>query len=312
MSLPGNFARSLKTAGFSSEGAVLHVPLTVNDMNNRFNTAIIASLIVHTMLIFGLTFKAANPALFENDKPLDVVLVNARSHTKPLKADVLAQHNLDGGGNVDEDRQAKSPLAASETESPASSANLNQQIKVQEEKVRRLLAQARSTYAVATDQPETTPQPKPSTPPAPLDLSTDSLEMARLQARIDKEYDSYQKRPRRVFVGARAQEYSYARYVEDWRIKIERVGNLNYPEAAKRGHIYGALVLTVNIKSDGTLEDIQIDKSSGSKVLDAAAVKIVQMSAPFAPFSAEMRKSVDVLGVTRVWNFTNDLQTSTK
>jgi protein TonB len=85
---------------------------------------------------------------------------------------------------------------------------------------------------------------------------------------------------------------------------------MNYPEAAKRGHIHGALVLTVNIKSDGTLADIQIDRSSGSKVLDAAAIKIVQMSAPFAPFPADMRKTVDELGVTRVWNFTNDLQTS--
>jgi protein TonB len=311
MSLPGNFARRLKKAGFAAGGSAPYSPLTANDLDNRFNTAVIASLIIHTLLIFGFTFKAANPALFQSDKPLEVVLVNARSDSKPLKADVLAQNNLDGGGNVDEDRQAKSPLPASEEESPASSASLDQQIKAQEEKVRHLMSQVKSTYAVATEKPDTAPQPKPqASVPTPLDLSTDSLEMARLQARIDQEYEAYQKRPRRVFVGARAQEYSYARYVEDWRIKVERIGNMNYPEAAKRGHIHGALVLTVNIKSDGTLEDVQIDKSSGNKILDAAAVKIVQMSAPFAPFPAEMRKTVDVLGVTRVWNFTNDLQTS--
>jgi protein TonB len=208
MSLPGHFARRLKTAGFLSGGAASYLPLTANDMDNRFNTAVIVSLIVHTGLIFGLTFKAANPALFQSDKPLEVVLVNARSESKPLKADVLAQYNLDGGGNVDEDRQAKSPLPASESENSASSANLSQQIKVQEEKVRRLMAQVKSTYAVATEQPSNAPQPKPPSPPAPLDLSTDSVEMARLQARIDQEYEAYQKRPRRVFVGARAQEYS--------------------------------------------------------------------------------------------------------
>jgi periplasmic protein TonB len=95
--------------------------------------------------------------------------------------------------------------------------------------------------------------------------------MARLQARIDQQREEYQKRPRRMFVGARAQEFTFAQYVEDWRIKVERVGNLNYPEAAKRNGLYGTLMLTVNIFADGKIESIQIDRSSGSKVLDAAA-----------------------------------------
>jgi protein TonB len=309
MSLPGNFTRRLKTAGFIKSRSASYRPLFVNVMSDRFNTAVLVSIIVHAGLIFGLTFKAANPALFQTDKPLEVSLVNARSEAKPLNPEVLAQYNLDGGGNVDEDRQAKSPLSSNDTESPASSTNLNQRIKAQEEKVRKLLTQVKSTYAVPTEKPDKAPQPQPPSPPAPLDLSTDSVETAQLQARIDQEYEAYQKRPRRIFVGARAQEYSYARYVEDWRTKVERIGNLNYPEAAKRGHIHGALVLTVNVKSDGTLENVDIDRSSGSKVLDAAAIKIVEMSAPFAPFPAEMRKTVDVLGITRVWNFTNDLQT---
>jgi protein TonB len=298
----------MKIPGSSPVRAATYEPLTSNDMSDRFNTAIIVSLIIHTILIFGITFKAANPDLFRVDKPLDVVLVNARSDTKPLMPEVLAQYNLDGGGNVDENRQAKSPLAASETESPASSKSLQEQIRVQEEKVHHLMAQAHSTYSVPAADVDSQPKP-PSPIPAPQDLESSSLEMARLQARIDQEYEAYQKRPRRVFIGARAQEYSYARYNEDWRLKVERIGNLNYPEAAKQGHIHGALVLTVSIKSDGSLEDVQIDRSSGSKILDAAAIKIVRMSAPFAPFTAEMRKTVDVLSITRVWNFTNDLQT---
>lgn len=309
MSLPRDFVRRLRTAGSSFLGSADYSPLTANDIDDRFNMAVVVSVIVHTILIFGITFKAANPNLFKSDKPLEVVLVNARTDTKPLNPEVLAQYNLDGGGNVDENRQAKSPLPSSETESPASAASVDQQVKAEEAKVQRLLAQVKSTYSVAHDKPDSTQQPKPPAPtPAPTDLAATSLEMARLQARIDQDYDAYQKRPRRVFVGARAQQYSYARYIEDWRLKVERVGNLNYPEAAKRGHIYGALVLTVSIRADGSLEDVQIDRSSGSKVLDAAAIKIVQMSAPFAPFSPEMRKTVDVLGVTRVWNFTNSDQ----
>jgi protein TonB len=148
-------------------------------MSDRFNTAVLVSIIVHAGLIFGLTFKAANPALFQTDKPLEVSLVNARSEAKPLNPEVLAQYNLDGGGNVDEDRQAKSPLSSNETESPASSTNLNQRIKAQEEKVRKLLTQVKSTYAVPTEKPDKAPQPQPPSPPAPLDLSTDSVETAR-------------------------------------------------------------------------------------------------------------------------------------
>jgi len=298
----------MKFPGFSRGSPATYQPLTSNDLSDRFNTAVIASIIIHTILIFGLTFKQANPNLFRENKPLDVVLVNARTESRPLKPEVLAQYNLNGGGNVDEDRQAKSPLAASETESPASSKSLQEQIKVQEDKVHHLMEQVHSTYSVPTADVESQPKP-PSPVPAPEDLESSSLEMARLQARIDQEYEAYQKRPRRVFLGASAQEYSYARYNEDWRLKVERIGNLNYPEAAKQGHIHGALVLTVSIRSDGSLEDVQIDRSSGSKILDAAAIKIVRMSAPFAPFTPEMRKTVDILSITRVWNFTNELQT---
>jgi protein TonB len=281
------------------------------DWTYRISTAVLASMIVHTILVFGITFKAANPDLFRTDKPLDVVLVNAKSESKPLKADVLAQSNLDGGGDVEQEVHASSPLPADEADSVAASSDLDRRIKQQEAKVKQLMAMAQSKYAVDSSPPAEKPAEPPPTPGPKTDLLASSLEMARLQARINEQYSAYEKRPRRVYVGTRAQEYAYARYVEDWRLKIERIGNLNYPEAAKRNHIYGALVLTVTIKSDGSLEDVQVDRSSGSKVLDAAAIKIVQMSAPFAPFTPEMRKSVDILGITRVWNFTNsDLLTS--
>jgi protein TonB len=116
--------------------------------------------------------------------------------------------------------------------------------------------------------------------------------------------DAYQKRPKRRFVGARAEEYRFARYVEDWRLKIERVGNLNYPDAAREQKLYGSLLLTVSIRSDGSVENIEISRSSGHKLLDAAAVKIVTMSAPFAPFPTDIRRDTDVLHITRTWTFT--------
>ena len=282
-------------------------PLTSADWDDRFSKAILISAIVHTVFIFGIQFQKANPELFENwNKPIDVVLVNAKSKDKPLQADVLAQHNLDGGGTVEEDRQATSPLPASPQDQPMSAeADTSTRVQSLEQQAKSLMTQAKSNYQVQETKPRPEAEERPPTPvPAPSDLAQRSLEMARLQARIDQNWDEYQKRPRRMFVGARAQEYTFAQYVDDWRIKVERVGNLNYPEAAKREGIYGSLRLTVNINWDGSVESVMLDKSSGSKVLDAAAMKIVEMAAPYPAFTPAMRQKVDILGITRTWTFT--------
>jgi protein TonB len=238
------------------------------------------------------------------------VLVNAKTKEKPLQADVLAQVNLDGGGNVDEDRQAKSPLPVAEQDQVMSAeAEFNARVQALEQQTKTLMQQIKSDYQMPAQKPAPAAEPRPpSETPAPTDLAARSLEMARLQARIDQQREEYQKRPRRMFVGARAQEFTFAQYVEDWRIKVERVGNLNYPEAAKRNGLYGTLMLTVNIFDNGKIESIQIERSSGSKVLDAAAIKIVEMSAPFPPFPEAIRKKVDILGITRSWTFTRSDQ----
>jgi periplasmic protein TonB len=276
-----------------------------------FGNAVLVSAILHVLFIFGLSVKVPELKPFENaSPPIDVVLVNAKTETKPLQADVLAQVNLDGGGNVDADRQAKSPLPAAERDQMQSTeAEFNARVAALEQQAKALMQQINSDYQSPELKPAPTTDPRPPSPnPAPLDLSERSLEMARLQARIDQQRDEYQKRPRRMFVGARAQEFTFAQYVEDWRIKVERVGNLNYPEAAKRNSLYGTLMLTVNIHESGEIESIQIDRSSGSKVLDAAAVKIVEMSAPFPRFPEAIRKKVDILGITRSWTFTRSDQ----
>ena len=135
-----------------------------------------------------------------------------------------------------------------------------------------------------------------------------SLEIARLEAKISRDWDSYQQRPRRKFVGARTQEFRFARYIEDWRQKVERVGELNYPQAARDQRIYGKLVATVAIKADGTVEQIDIDRSSGFKVLDDAARSIVKLAAPYAPFPPDIAKEIDVLHITRTWLFTRSDQ----
>jgi protein TonB len=138
--------------------------------------------------------------------------------------------------------------------------------------------------------------------PSGRDLADLSLAAMRLQAQIDRQIDAYQKRPRKKFLGANAAEYRFAQYEEDWRAKVERWGTLNYPAEA-RGKIYGNLRLTVTLRPDGTVAAIELDRSSGLKVLDAAAFKIVRMASPYAPFPPDIRRDTDLLVITRTWFF---------
>jgi protein TonB len=138
------------------------------------------------------------------------------------------------------------------------------------------------------------------------DLLQRSLEIARLEAQAVRDFEAYQRRPKRRFVGARTQEYRFTRYIEDWRLKVERIGNMNYPEAARREKLYGALQLTVGIKSDGSLESLEINRSSGEKILDEAAMRIVKLAGQngFAPFPPDISRDTDILHITRIWSFT--------
>ncbi|NBR29095.1 MAG: energy transducer TonB, partial [Betaproteobacteria bacterium] len=99
-------------------------------------------------------------------------------------------------------------------------------------------------------------------------------------------------------------EYRFARYIDDWRLKIERIGTLNYPAAARDQKIYGSLQLTVSIRADGNVDTVEINRSSGHKVLDEAAVRIVHMGSPYASFSADIARDTDLLSITRTWIFT--------
>jgi len=139
------------------------------------------------------------------------------------------------------------------------------------------------------------------------DLLDSAAAVARIEAQIDRDLKELAKRPRKKFIGARAQEYRFAQYVEDWRQKVERIGTLNYPEAA-RGRLYGSLLLSVTIRSDGTVERVGVHRSSGHKVLDDAALRIVKMAAPYSPFPPDIRKDYDVIEITRTWTFTNSDQ----
>jgi len=266
--------------------------------------ALAASVVLHAILL-SVHFKFPDELRWRSaNAPLDVVLVNAKTQDRPANADVLAQANLDRGGNVDENRRAKTPLPVMEPRQPgrdlAEAQRRVQQLEVQQE---RLLAQAQESSARVPSELE---RQAPAEEPAPerngRDLADLSLAAMRLQAQVDRQLDEYQKRPRKKFIGARAAEYRFAQYEEEWRAKVERVGTLNYPPEA-RGRIYGSLRLTVTLRPDGSVDTIELDRSSGLKVLDAAAFKIVKMATPFAVFPPDIRRDTDLLIITRTWFF---------
>jgi protein TonB len=264
-----------------------------------------ASILVHAVLL-AIQFRAFDPArLKDRMPPLEVALVNAKSKAKPAVADFLAQANLDGGGNTELPRRAKTPLpVVPKASATGDIAVASQRLDVLEQEARELMTRIKGTPPTTYAMPKPVEAPEPVAQPSATELMQRTLESMRIEARIAKDIESYQQRPKRRFVGARAEEYRLARYVEDWRAKIERIGNLNYPEAARQFKLYGNLLLTVSIRSDGSVENVEINRSSGQSILDAAAVKIVEMSAPFAAFPPDIKRDTDVLHITRTWMFT--------
>ena len=267
-------------------------------------TALGVSLALHALAL-AVHFKFPEAIRMKaQNQPLEVVLVNAKTKERPAKAEVLAQANLDRGGNVDENRRAKTPLPATQPRKPEKDlADAQRRVQQLEAQQQRLLAQARQAERpIPEEPPRTAPAPEAPLAPSGRDLADLALAAMSLQAQIDRQIDDYQKRPRKKFIGANAQEYRFAQYEEDWRVKVERVGTLNYPAEA-RGKYYGHLRLTVTIRPDGSVESVELDRSSGLKVLDAAAFKIVQMASPFAAFPADIRRDTDLLVITRTWFF---------
>lgn len=276
-------------------------------LKERLVIAAALSIGFHAFAMFGITGALPDMRnLAKRLEPLEVTLVNSKSKSRPTNATAYAQNNLDGGGNVAEDIHASTPFPVLSDDNRFTPEQNTQRTKALEEQVKRLLTQTKSNYQVERKK-EITHQLEQQLDGQ--DLVQLALEIARLEAEINKSITLYERMPKRKFIGARAQEYRYAQYVEDWRSKVERIGNLNYPEALRREKIFGKVRLTINIHSNGTIEKVEIDQTSGNRKLDAAAVRIAKLAAPYAPFPPDIRKEIDILSITRTWTFTTNEQT---
>lgn len=266
--------------------------------------AISISALIHGTVLYGVTFAFPDASKAFREKAMDIILVNAKSARKPSDAQALAQANLDGGGNTDENRRAKTPLPPTHQKSDGDSVQqMQRRVQELETAQQKLMTQAKSLRNVAAEK-TASEQPSPVPSVSGLDLAESARAMARLEGEIAKTADEYSKRPRKKFVGARTEEYGLAAYLDGWKQKIERIGTLNYPAEA-RGKLYGAVVIFVELRAeDGSLYNAEISRSSGHKVLDQAALRILRMSAPFGAIPQQALGGATVLSFARTWYFT--------
>lgn len=275
---------------------------------DRLGLTAFVSVLAHMTLILGVSFTVPNLRSNEPLPTLDITLVNTSSESPPEEADFLAQANQEGGGNAEQAVLASSPAPLNPSRSVSEEiplARMQTEDRKRQPEVDETLTQDQERAKTIDDR---TPQERqqatqPTKQPGMDPVEQRSQERARLSAEISEFWKEYQKRPRRKFLSARTREYKYAKYMESWRAKVERVGNINYPEKARRENLTGSLVLDVAIMPDGSVHNLNLIKSSGQKVLDDAARRIVKLASPYEPFPPEIRKDVDILHITRTWQF---------
>ncbi|HTK97487.1 MAG TPA: energy transducer TonB [Pseudomonadales bacterium] len=269
---------------------------------DRLSFTVFLAASLHAALILGVGF--AWHVEHERSPTIEVTLAQHDDRVAPDKADFLAQSNQLGSGDAAEARETTTTEAADFHDSTVQQVAANPTPQAERVAARATLttSSAREEQApIESPQDAVQPRLSPSDQRRLMDLSQ---EIASLEARVDTEANSEAKSPRvrrLTSVSARAAVDAY--YLQSWRRKVETVGNLNYPEEARREQLYGSLRLMVSITPDGGLKEVRILDSSGFKVLDDAAIRIVRQAAPFAPFPEEMRQSTDVLEIIRTWQF---------
>jgi protein TonB len=304
---------------------------------DRMIFSLFLALALHATVLFGVSFSPTDKDR-SHRSTLEIVLVQHRSDTRPQESDFLAQANQEGGGQQPDPARSATPFKAPFVNSDATLALASRprteppskakrfrgkeyrdavvdvpdvaQVMMADEAVRRQLVTEQPpalSEAKAIEQQTEAALPRASTNPIEAidaeSLVSRSLAMASLSAELDQKLEAYAKRPRRKFISAKTREYKYASYMEAWRTKVERIGNLNYPDEARRRKLSGSLRLGVALNPNGTINEIVLRRSSGHKVLDDAAIRIVKLAAPFAPFPEDIRKDTDILHIERTWQF---------
>lgn len=276
-------------------------PLPGPDASRRLGLALAVSLGLHLLLILGVGFAPERAAPLV--PTLDVIFTETQSALTPKQADFLAQASNQGGGEHEKTtrpREAQSGVAPQpepgvaprelRAQAPAPTVPPNARV-VSSMRGERLMP-----------MPEQTPAPADEPLPPGREKIERDMRMARLAAEIHLRSERYAKRPKRKFVSASTQEYVWAGYLREWVDRVERVGNLNYPDEARRRRLSGQVVITIAIRRDGSVERIDLVQSSGIPLLDESATRIARLAAPYAPLP-RTQEDPDILHVTRTWLF---------
>ena len=272
---------------------------------DRFSFTLFMALAVHAIVVLGITFAPESPR--SSAQTMEITLSQFDDEEAPEKADFLAQTSQKGSGTQEEAREMTTPQPAEVSQPEVAQVQPEPPAQTQPQpRQEKQVVQTESASDQKVQKPEE--RTKPEEEPLPVrkkkSLMERSLEIASLEARFDAQQQAYARKPRVMRVTAASTlKSSNAWYVQNWVSKVTRVGNINYPTEARNAGIYGTLRLLVSLKKDGTIKEVAILQSSGSTVLDDAAIRIVRMAAPFAPFPDEMRKEVDELEIIRTWSF---------
>jgi len=268
--------------------------------------ALFVAAAAHALVLLGVSF---HPFLDSMRTPpaLEVVLVQDSETDEIEDAAYLAQSNQDGGGETDEDARPSSPFSSAldvDADGIAPTPMAASAPKPTEAADEEIVTSVSSDVEVVTGDASDT-QEDVQLPEASISVER-NVEIARLAAEIDRQQQKFAKRPKKKFLNARTRESASAEYMYRWVESVERMGNLNYPEEARRSRLYGELILIVGIFKNGELESVTIDESSGHKILDDAAVRTVRMAAPFEPMTGKLAEETDILYIVRTWEFTTD------
>jgi protein TonB len=281
---------------------VMFVPSATLSNNDSLLIALFVAVIVHIVLVLGMNFTM--PQSEKINKSIDITLVNTPAKKAPEKANFLAQENQLGAG-----AKPKKPEPPAQKLPSQGNSQVKQIKKIAPEESKPKAAQKMLTQQKAEKKIVTASKPAVvSQPEKRPQLTAESLQqqLAQMGTEIRQSRPSADQTKIKFVDSVSAHKYVAAQYMKDWESKVERTGNLNYPEAATKKNFSGTLTMDVGINADGSIYSIRINKSSGNPALDEAAKRIVRMSAPFAPLPLELRKELDVLVITRVWKFSDE------
>ncbi len=284
----------------------------MTDNKDLISVTAFFSALMHAVVILGISFKLPDiQALNNTDNTLDVVLINTANNEEPVEADTVSTNNNAGGGN--DDREASSPIPfeavkPSEIQSIKKTANQQATNVISPEQ----LITAKTGELAIQDKIKVVEKLKSQDETIGIDdITTKSqrqLERERLIAKLNQSFEDYQKRPNKEFLSPNTSKHQAARYLDDWRKKIEVTGNASYPIKAKAEGMYGTLILTVEINRNGTIADIQINNPSPHKLLNDTAMRFVRDASPFDSFPDDIDKDTDILVITRAFHFLKNNQ----